>query len=151
MSFSREFEGEGAFGLVKKESPSSIDKAHHPGGITFAGDGVARRNFFDLAQITIGQADVQGPEILLQIFSAFSSENGDDVLSLGQDPSQSQLRRGATFRRCERTSPLDQIEVALEILALETRRIATIVVRRQVFKTLDRSAQEPSPEWAVGD
>jgi hypothetical protein len=59
--------------------------------------------------------------------------DGHDILALGQHPSQSQLRRFATFFRGDLFDTADKIQIAFEILALEARMIATPILGRQVF------------------
>jgi hypothetical protein len=44
-----------------------------------------------------------------------------------------------------------EIEVLLEVFALEARRVAPVVVRREVLELLELAGQEAAPERAVGD
>jgi hypothetical protein len=59
-------------------------------------------------------------------------------------------RRGAALLRGDVLDPADQIEVLLEVLALEAWRVPAVVVRGQVLEALEAAGQEPAPERAVG-
>src|SRR5439155_26079784 len=45
----------------------------------------------------------------------------------------------------------DEVEILLEVLALEARRQAAVVVGREILEARDLPGQEAAPERAVGD
>ena len=62
--------------------------------------------------------------------------NRDDVFALRQHPRERELGRRAIFFARDLAHPLHQIEVALEILTLKTRRLPPVIIRRQIFELL---------------
>ena len=51
----------------------------------------------------------------------------------------------------DRLDRVDEAQVLLEVLALEARRVAPVVVRRQIVDALDLAGEKAAPERAVGD
>src|SRR5690348_18505508 len=53
--------------------------------------------------------------------------------------------------RRDRANLVDEAQVPLEILALETRRVAPVVVGLEIFDALDLSGQESAAERRIRD
>src|SRR4029453_16583344 len=66
-------------------------------------------------------------------------------------PRQSELRRRAALGSAELLDALDQRQVLAEILALEARREAAIVVGGEILEALNPTAKEAAAERTVGD
>src|SRR5580658_2922704 len=92
---------------------------------------------------------IQSANILLEIGSPFRTGDRHDVLTLRENPGQSQLRSLAALLPGKLFDPLHQMEIALEILALEARGHAAKVVRSQVVELLDLPGEKATPERAV--
>jgi hypothetical protein len=54
----------------------------------------------------------------------------DNVLTLRQQPGQRQLRRSALFPLRNILYSLDQVQIFLEVFALETGRVAPVIIFR---------------------
>src|SRR5882724_8093344 len=109
------------------------------------------RHFVDSCQILARKIDIEGADVFLQILSPFRSWNRNDVFTLGEDPRQRELSRSATFFARDFFHSLHQIEIALKIFALKSRRRSSVVVLRQIFRFLNLAGQESAAEGAVGN
>src|SRR4030095_2347654 len=97
----------------------------------------APRGGIDARQVRGGQADVVRRPVLLEVLAALRAGNRDDVLALREHPGQGELaRRGALLAR-DRLDLRHEIEVLLEVFALEARLEAAVVVLREVLDALD--------------
>src|SRR5690606_3627271 len=105
----------------------------------------------DPLPILLRERDGSGFRVLLQISNALRAGDGDDVLALRKHPGERQLSRRNAFLLRDLLDLLDQIQVALEVLALKARRAPAIVVFRQVLEPLEPARQEPAPQGTVGD
>ncbi len=61
------------------------------------------------------QPNLQGANIILKVPPPLGARNGNDVISLGQQPGERKLRRRATLPRGKRLHLLDEIEIPLEV------------------------------------
>src|SRR5437588_199321 len=94
------------------------------------GGRVFGRDFVDSLEIIAGKIDIERADVLLQILSPFRSGNRNDVFSLREDPRECELCGCASFFPRDFLHPFYQIEIALKIVALKSRRcLAVIVVR----------------------
>src|SRR5947208_576625 len=89
---------------------------------TRAGECVFWRDFIDSLEIITGKINIERADVLLQILSPFRSGNWNDVFSLREDPGKRELRRGAAFFPRDFFYPFYQVEIALKIVALKSRR-----------------------------
>src|SRR5439155_23439210 len=90
-------------------------------------------------------------DVLLLIREPIHDGKRDDVLALMHDPGQRELTGCALVLRCDLGDPFDQIQVPLEVLACETRVMATEIILWEVLGARDRAGEKASPERAVGD
>ena len=77
--------------------------------------------------------------------------DGNDVRPLGEQPGERDLACGAALFRGDGLDFLDQGQVAGEVVALESRRVAPIIVGRQILEAAETPGEEAASEWAVGD
>ena len=73
------------------------DEGHHGFPVTRAGGSIFRKELIQLFQVRRGQVHIERSDVLLQVGPSLCAENGDDVFTLGQDPSQRELPCGASF------------------------------------------------------
>jgi hypothetical protein len=104
----------------------------------------------DLRELVGAQLDVRRGDVLLQTRAALGPGDRDDVVALGQHPCKRELRRRHALGGGELLDRGDEVEVALEVLALEARVPAAEVVVGEVVERLDLAGQEPAAERRVG-
>src|SRR5436853_6847008 len=93
-----------------------------------AGGGAGREDAVDPLQILRGKPDLEGADILLEIFPPLGARDGDYVVALGEDPGDGELGGGAAFLGRHRLDLPDEGDVPLEILAGEARVEAAVIV-----------------------
>ena len=98
-----------------------------------------------------GRNTSESTEIFIEIAPALRPRNRHHVLALGEHPSQSKLCRGAGLLRSQLLDSLDERQISLEIVALETRRYTPKVVRSKRVVALDLTGEKPATERAIGD
>src|SRR5205809_5084535 len=79
------------------------------------------------------------------------SRNGHDIFALRQHPGQRQLRRLNALLFCDFSHPPHQIKILLEILSLKPRRLAPVIIFRQIFESFELPGQKSATERAVRD
>src|SRR5215510_12427297 len=120
--------------LSARRSISPIYNLHHLLGITRAGGERWRYHFVDPAQVVRDQPHLERGDVFFKILAPLRSRDGDDVFALCQHPREQKLRRFASLLFGNFLDAANQVQVLLEILALEPRRAAAEVVSRQVLK-----------------
>src|SRR5262249_49837580 len=93
--------------------------------------------------------DVERAEVLLQVRAPLRARDRDDVVALREDPRERELRGPAALLRGELLHAADEVEVLLEVVALEARRHPPVVVGREVLEALDLPGEEAASERAV--
>src|SRR5207247_8215957 len=104
-----------------------------------------------MRQVLRRERYLQRAQVLLEVRASLRAGNGDDVFSLREDPCQRELRGPAALAGGHLADARDEVEILLEVLALEARRQTAVVVGRQILEARDLSGQEAAPERAVGD
>src|SRR5206468_3467575 len=74
-----------------------------------------------------------------------------DVVAAGERPGQRELAGRTLLLARDRLDPLDQLQVLREVLALEARREAPVVVGGEILEALQLAGEEAAAERAVGD
>src|SRR5204863_1250433 len=105
----------------------------------------------DALQILRRQLHLQRVEILVDALLALGSRDRDDVLALREQPREYELRRRALLLHRDLLEALHDLDVALEVLALEARMRETPVAVGQIGFALDRAGEHAAPQRRVGD
>jgi hypothetical protein len=100
---------------------------------------------FNLFEIIGRQIDINRLHILLQVFHPFCTGDRNDVIALRQHPGQRQLRCSAFLLTRNFFNFPDEIKVLLKVLALKSRRVAAVVIRRKIFISRDLASQKTTP------
>ena len=115
-----------------------FDQRHGVYGIAWAGGRFQREDFVDsFAGLPRSGATVVGGGVLFQIFAALGAGDGDDVIALCQDPGQRKLRGLAAFLAGDFFDAAHQVQILLEVFALEARGLAAVVVGGEVFEAAE--------------
>ena len=97
------------------------------------------------------ERDVERRDVLLEVLHPLRARDRDDVVALRQHPRERELRRGAAFLPRDLLHERHEVEVLLEVLALEARVVAAVVVGREIVDRAELPGQEAAAERAVGD
>ena len=106
---------------------------------------------FEPFELVGGEFDAVGGGVLLDARDAPGAGDRGDVVALGQQPRQRDLRRGGTGLGCDRLHLVDDAQVALEVLAGEARVGLAPVVVGEVVDGADLAGEEAVAERGVGD
>jgi hypothetical protein len=96
-----------------------------------------RHGLVDSPEVVGRELDAQGAEVLLQVGDALGAGDRHDVRSLGQEPGQDELRRGAALLARHLFQAQHQLAVVVEVLGLEARMLPAAVVRCDVAELLE--------------
>src|SRR5688572_27615741 len=115
---------------------------------------VARRlaGAVQVAQLLLGQVEVERGDVLLEVARALGPRDRDDVLALRVDPRQRDLGGRRVVCGRDRVDPLDDRDVRLQVLAEHPRLpAAEVVVGEPVERGLgpQRPGEEAAAERAV--
>src|SRR5215211_8671558 len=127
----------------------SVNGAHIR--ISLTGSGTLWGNLVYARELLVGKRDSDRGDVLLQIFSALGAWDRHDILSLVQQPCQGKLAGGYAFFVRYLFDPIDQLQVLVEVLALEARRGAPEVAFRQVLESLNLPGQKAAPQRTVSN
>src|SRR3954471_5303010 len=118
----------------------SVDGAHV--GIAVSGGGARRCDLVDPAQVVGVQLYVDRTEVLLEVANPLRAGDRDDVIAAREQPCQRKLSRRAALLTRDLAHLVDEVEVLLEVLALEARVVAAEVTLLQVVERGDLSGEE---------
>src|SRR6476469_3717610 len=109
------------------------------------------RGFVEPAEVLVGQVDVRGRRVLLQVGDALCAGDRDDGRvpvppALRHHPRQGQLARRHALLVGDLLHPLDQVQVLLERLALEPRAVPAEVVGGEVVDAADLAGEEAAAD-----
>ena len=127
---------------------SPVDGAHVR--VALSGRRAARQRLVERVQVGLVKLDVGRRRVLLQVLPPLGARDRHDVVALGQEPRQGELARRDVSLGGDFLHPLDQREVLLEVLALESRRLAAPVSLGNVLGALEPAGEEASSQRAVG-
>ena len=130
---------------------SSPQRSHLLGGVARARHGL--REPVELAQVLAGQLELERAEVLLEALDALGARAGDHLVAARQHPRQRHLARRGVVARSHRLDLLDQLEVRLQVLALEAREAPrpARVALLQVLDRADLAGEEAAAQRRVGD
>jgi len=100
----------------------------------------------DLRLFFLAQLDLQGANILLNPGNGSGTRDGEEVVSLGQDPSQSQLTGSAVLLLRNLGDAIDELEVLGEVLGGEARRELAEIALLEVVGAADLTAKHASAD-----
>src|SRR6266568_3214344 len=124
-------------------------RARDPTMVSFACERLVRRDLVDAREILACKIDIDRADIFLQIFAPFCAGDRNDVVALCQYPGECQLRGRALFFARDFFHALYQVEIALKIFSLKSRRRAPVIVFRQVLRGFNLPGQKSATERAV--
>src|SRR5687767_10160369 len=94
------------------------------------------------------QPDLRGTDVFLEMVQPRRPGNRDDAVALRQRPGQGELTHRAALLARQGVEPVEQREVAGEVLALEPRHVVADVFRRQRRGVAEAAGQKPAAERA---
>lgn len=105
----------------------------------------------NLPLLRVRQHDVQSSQILLQILDLSGAWDRDDILPLGQQPSERQLGGGAALLLGQPGEDSDELQVLREVLGREAGGQEAEVARLEVGARLVLAGDEAAAQRRVGD
>src|SRR5215210_5703850 len=127
----------------------SVNSAHIRVALT--GGGTLWGSLVYALELLVGKRDSGHGDVLLQILAALGARDRHDILPLVQQPCQRELAGGHVFFVRYLFDPIDQLQVLLEVPALEARRGAPEVALRQVLESLNLSGQEAASQGTISN
>src|SRR2546427_5895147 len=105
-----------------------------------------RKRLREPSDFSRAQGQAGGGHVLLQVVTPLRSRDGHHVRPLGENPGERYLRRRRLVGGGDRFERLQQGDIALEVIGIEARMIATSILRLERVQRLDRGCEEPAPE-----
>src|SRR3954447_12360399 len=124
---------------------------HRLGGVALALGGADRERLVELLEVLVGQVDVRGCDVLLEVLDALGARDRHDVVTAREDPGDRDLARLHVVLLGDLLDGADEFHVLVEDLALEARVVAAEVVVRQVVRAADGPGEESAPQRRVRD
>src|SRR4051794_8269214 len=134
---------------ARSDAGSAVDRRHVR--VAVAGRRPDGRDLLEPGEVVVGQLDVGRRDVLLEISHLLRARDRDDVVAAAQHPCERELAGRAPLLLGDAPHALDEVEVALEVLALEARVVAAEVVLVEVGRAREAAGEEAAPERAVGD
>src|SRR4051794_26446757 len=134
----------------RRRPRSARGEGHHRRRIAVAGGRAERKGRLERRQLLGAEDEVDGLDVLFQVAPPLGARNGDQEGPLGQQPCQRELGWRGTAGGSKLGDAADELEVALEVVSLKTRRLAPVVVGGEVLEALELASQETAPERSVG-
>src|SRR5690349_18128273 len=106
----------------------AVDRFHSALVVALARRGARRQNLIEALEVGVGQLHVHRADILVEILDVLGAGDRNDVIALREHPGESELRGGAALLLGHRFDLADELDVLLEILALEARVVLAEVV-----------------------
>jgi hypothetical protein len=105
----------------------------------------------DLRLLLLAQLDLQRSNILLDPRNRSRARDGEEVVSLSQNPRQSQLTGGAVLLLRNLGEAVHKLEVLGEVLGREARCECAEVALFEVVGAADLAAEHAAADGGVGD
>src|SRR2546426_3837702 len=127
---------------------SAVDRFHSAVGVARArGD----PDIFEPRHVGVRQLHVEGADVFFDVFAVLRAGNGDDLVSLAEQPRQGELARRATLLAREVCDAGDEIQILLEILALKPGMVLAPITLRNVLRPRDLTSEKTAAQRAVGN
>jgi hypothetical protein len=104
----------------------------------------------DLRLVFLAQLDLQGANILLNPGKRSGTRDGEEVVTLGQDPGQGQLTSSGVLLLRELSDAVDELEVLGEVLGGEAWCELAEVTLLEVVGAADLTTEHASSNGRVG-
>src|SRR2546423_7817581 len=144
MASSTEASG-ASLALTWRAGPSGVDRGHV--GVAVAGGRAGGRDLVQAAQILVAELDLGGRRVLLEVPHPLRAGDRHDVLALAHHPGERELAGLDALLTRELLEPVDDLEVALEVLTLEAREADPAGIRlEEVVRSSVAPGQEAAPE-----
>src|SRR5215211_657721 len=155
-------DGEPAYGHARPLARDMLDVGHRlllaaygPHllfAVALAGGRSARHGLLDAGEVVLGERYTGGAGVIFEVLAALGPRDGNDVITLGEQPSEGELPRGDPLAFGDLAHPVRQLQILLEVLLSEAweARAAGVVVGH-VLDAPPASGEEASPERTVGD
>lgn len=114
-------------------------------GVTCSGCNTLRGYPLNPGEILSRQCNLKRSEVLLHPLQPLGAGNRHDLLPLRKEPGQRKLCRGVAFLGCHLPDQRDDLQVPGEVLSLEPRVMAAVIILRQILEALDLSSQKSRP------
>src|SRR5689334_18416910 len=118
------------------------DALHAGFRVARACSGAWRDDLVDAREVLPREPHVESADILLQVLATLGAGDRHDVVALRQHPGERELRGRAALLPCHGLDLAHEVEVLLEVLALEARRGTAEIVRLQIVDGLDLPGEE---------
>src|SRR5215213_1509646 len=120
--------------------------------VALAGGRPARHDLLDAGEVVFGEPYTGGTGVLFEVLAALGTRDGDDVVTLGEQPCEGELPRGDALAVGDLAHPVRQLQVFREVLLRKAGESgAAGVVLGHVLDAPPTSGEEASSERAVGD
>ncbi len=85
------------------------------------------------------------------MIDASRARDGDHMVGSGQQPGEGDLRRRTALRRSQVAQGLYQVQIAGQILALESRVVPAAISFGEIFRLSNVAAEDAAPQRRIGD
>jgi hypothetical protein len=126
---------------------STVDGGHVRLVVALAG---GRREIVEALDLLCAQLDAVGGGVLLDAGDTLGAGDRGDVVALGEQPGQSDLRRCSVELGSDGLDRVDDAEVLLEVALGEARVGLAPVVVVKLLRGADLAGEEAVPEGRVG-
>src|SRR3954447_22673962 len=133
------------------EGRLAVDRRHGLSVIALARSRAGRQDPVEAVDLFLRQFDVERDDILVEIAPMFGTGDGHHVVALGEHPGERELSGGATLFPRHRLDLVDELDVLLEILALEARVVLAEIALAEIARRLDLPSEETAPERRISD
>src|SRR5438445_8672059 len=111
-----------------------LHKRHHVGRVAFADNFNLCKAGVDLFQVTFGELHAERSPVLLKIANTLRARDGDEVIALSKNPSESQLCWCRAFLGGEVFYCVRQFKVGLQGFLAETRICPAPILGVKILK-----------------
>src|SRR5207237_2138834 len=130
----------------EKIQGSTVDVAHGGLGVARAGSDAFGRRLLERPQVGVAEVDLQRADILIEIAHVLGPENRHDRRAARQYPRERELRQRAPRYGGNRLQPLDNRQVAGEVLLVESWVIVAAIAGLDIGRFREAARGETAAE-----